>query len=339
MLNKNSLPPVPIILLCVIGFALFSYSFFEYASGTYWYFIENSPTGKEAFLATAIRFSCRLAYPISFIGLWKMKRWGFYLCLVAWLSQLLPSLIYTLVQKGALSSLSFSFVTLCIYIIIPIIYFKKLSSSGSWKTVVFILLAIFTIHSVSYGSIKLFTKDKVDAKKLAYQKSKNIEREFLSKADEFDKIIQENGTEIAFEKAKEIQSYHLKCSIYLEIAQHIKEKEKYNELLKRTFDDIQKEKNFGLKSSLLVELHKLFAESGNNEKSAKCLNLAYEAIIQLNTIQTNIEYSAILVVARTLAKNNRYREAENVANIFTSAKSRKALLKEIEKARLDSNIN
>lgn len=109
---------VTTLVTAAIGILLFLGRFYDYAVHDYREFITSyaysfgwSDQGVwPVYLASAIRFTFRLSYVVSFIGLLFFQRWSVYLCLIAWLGQLLPSAIFALLSgygigEGHISSL------------------------------------------------------------------------------------------------------------------------------------------------------------------------------------------------------------------------------------------
>lgn len=145
-------PPLPILILSIIAIPIFLFNFIYYVTEVYLQFIHYHPTDLGAYLASGYRFSCRLGYIISFIGLVKMRRWGFYLCLGIWLSQLISSLIYFIINDINFTSHLYSGIQLLVYLIIVLPYWKKLKSVDTVRYIVIFFIVSIVLHSFIYFS-------------------------------------------------------------------------------------------------------------------------------------------------------------------------------------------
>lgn len=143
--------PIPILIISILAIPLFSFSFLYYLIEIYLPFIHDNPDNIEAYLASAHRFTCRLGYIVSFIGLLRMQRWGFYLLVAIWISQLLPALIYSVINDMSITGHLYSAIQLLIYLAVVLPYWKKLKPIHTMRYISIFLITSIALHTLIYA--------------------------------------------------------------------------------------------------------------------------------------------------------------------------------------------
>jgi len=146
----KKLPPIPIIIVCVIGIPLFLYNLIFYYFEEYSSFVSYGQGSYQVYVASGLRFICRLGYVVSFLGLARMERWGFFLCTGIWLFQLLSSMIYTINHDGSLERQLYSAGQLGIYFICVLPFWKSLKSKPMFKPLIIFFVVSVLIHTIGF---------------------------------------------------------------------------------------------------------------------------------------------------------------------------------------------
>lgn len=153
-----------IYALSLIGSMTFFATFFEYFTGQYSEFVStyafregwHGSAIMEVFTSSSVRFVLRLSYVISFIGLFFLRRWGVYLCLIAWLGQLLPSALFSLLLgHGIDQGHIFSFVSLLAYLAVIALCWPVLKPGRAFRFCGGALLAGLLLHTCFF--VYIFT--------------------------------------------------------------------------------------------------------------------------------------------------------------------------------------
>jgi hypothetical protein len=147
------------IIAALIGILLFLGSFYHYAVHDYKAFITSyaysygwsGPKIWSVYLASALRFMFRLSYVTSFVGLLFLKRWSVYLCLIAWLGQLLPSVIFFWLSGHGIAGHMTSFVSLLVYIGIVAFCWPALKPGRPFLFCSAALIGALLIHTVAFA--------------------------------------------------------------------------------------------------------------------------------------------------------------------------------------------
>ncbi|MDD3370985.1 MAG: ankyrin repeat domain-containing protein [Alphaproteobacteria bacterium] len=146
-------------ILAAVGTALFCLSFVDYLFGDYQDYIRSYAqtfglSGEHfvsVFSQSALRFTLRLAYVISFVSLFFLERRSVYLCLIAWLGQLVPSAIFSLYSGYPLTGHFISFITLLIYSATIWYCWPVLKPKPAVRYCLTALLMGLCLHTVLFG--------------------------------------------------------------------------------------------------------------------------------------------------------------------------------------------
>ena len=152
-MNKNNqYKKYALYAISVVGILMSAFSLITYISGDYYNFISYKKN-IITFIPSALRFSCRLGYVVSFIGLLMLKRWGFYLCLTVWIAQLVPSAIYSIATGASLSGHTSSAIQLAVYLAITLPLFKLLEKKATLACILIYFAGALALHTAIYFSI------------------------------------------------------------------------------------------------------------------------------------------------------------------------------------------
>lgn len=141
-------------LVCFLGILTSTGSFIDYVFESYPSFITSHATQGNldgVFFASGLRFMFRLSYVTAAFALAFSRRWGFYLCVISWLCQLVPQLVLAFLHGGMMSpDMLFSIVTLIIYCLCAAWFWPVLKSRKNLFFVSLSFLAAFLIHTVVF---------------------------------------------------------------------------------------------------------------------------------------------------------------------------------------------
>jgi hypothetical protein len=152
--NQNSSRSLLLTILVFIAFPLFSLAFLQTLSQfVLWrsYYRFGSTFIPDCFLLTM-----RMSYVIGCIGLWRSKRWGFYLCILPWIIQFSSSLTFSFWTTGRIDEGHVaSFIALVVFVTASIFVWPSLDRQKSIRTVAYYLPILFTV-ALSIGSVASF---------------------------------------------------------------------------------------------------------------------------------------------------------------------------------------
>jgi hypothetical protein len=154
MEQKANYPPILIILIAIVGVCGFGINLLYYILEEYYPFIYHYTPGYKTYLPALLRFTCRVGYVVSFIGLFFMKRWAIYLCGGVWLSQLVPSSIYFIYKGQNIAGHLPSLIQLLIYLVVTLAYFKKFQAGGTAKALAIFFPAVISVHTILFVLIQ-----------------------------------------------------------------------------------------------------------------------------------------------------------------------------------------
>ncbi len=148
------------IILCLAaaaGFVFFSIEFLHYFATQYQPFIAHD-FDWDTYLPSALRFTCRIGYPVGLVGILLFRRWGAALLLLAWLAQLLPSAIFFLYTTHHFYSEHYASLLELAIAALLLYWCRDLLSGDVVRPVLLFALLALLLHtglylSVHYGSI------------------------------------------------------------------------------------------------------------------------------------------------------------------------------------------
>lgn len=129
-----------------------AFSLLGYFSEAYFPFIASGDS-VSIYAQAALRMTCRIGYPLAGIAIFLLHRWGLWLLIIVWLTQLLPSTLFMLMHSGNLAHNIGSFIELIV--IAGILYALRsvLKSGKVLKPILIFLIAALALHSILFFTV------------------------------------------------------------------------------------------------------------------------------------------------------------------------------------------